>query len=224
MIAPIFYGRPEGGGNVLGVAPALASWDKPDSPGQVRSAAFVAGGQRGRGRAAVRHPGSTRAAPGHRAAATCAAARPQRSRQLSVSADPQADHSHQPAVLDGVGDQAARCDIVGRDVSGPHYRRSRRDVLGPGTDDRVGRLRRLQAADPRSGRRRADPAPRVLSPSNLRLLPDPAVLGRICGRPRSMHSARSSDTNPARASGTHVTDVSPTWRCTAPSTKQLATR
>ncbi|WP_433384694.1 hypothetical protein ACQPZX_24260 [Actinoplanes sp. CA-142083] len=43
MTAPIFYARPTDVGNALPVAPALASWDKAGSPGQVRSAAFIGG-------------------------------------------------------------------------------------------------------------------------------------------------------------------------------------
>src|SRR5689334_2643339 len=42
VTVPVFYARPEMVGGVLSVAPALASWDGTDSPGQVRSAAFVA--------------------------------------------------------------------------------------------------------------------------------------------------------------------------------------
>lgn len=40
---PVFYARPEAAGGTLGVEPALASWDKAGSPGQARSAAFIAG-------------------------------------------------------------------------------------------------------------------------------------------------------------------------------------
>ena len=43
MTAPVFYARPPADGRVLDVAPALASWDRAGSPGQVRSAEFVAG-------------------------------------------------------------------------------------------------------------------------------------------------------------------------------------
>ena len=42
MLLPVFYARPEAVGTALGVSPALASWDKAGSPGQVRSAAFIA--------------------------------------------------------------------------------------------------------------------------------------------------------------------------------------
>ena len=42
MIPPVFYARPEGVVSTLGVEPALASWDKAGSPGQARSAAFIA--------------------------------------------------------------------------------------------------------------------------------------------------------------------------------------
>ena len=42
MTAPVFYARPEVVGGMLNVQPALASWDRVGSPGQVRSAAFVA--------------------------------------------------------------------------------------------------------------------------------------------------------------------------------------
>lgn len=42
MTAPVFYARPEVVGGVLGVEPALASWDATGSPGQARSAVFVA--------------------------------------------------------------------------------------------------------------------------------------------------------------------------------------
>ncbi|GAA4609662.1 hypothetical protein BJY16_007438 [Actinoplanes octamycinicus] len=43
ITAPVFYARPEAVGNALEVEPALASWDKAGSPGQARSAAFIAG-------------------------------------------------------------------------------------------------------------------------------------------------------------------------------------
>jgi len=43
VTGPVFYARPEEVGHTLGVKPALASWDKADSPGQARSAAFIAG-------------------------------------------------------------------------------------------------------------------------------------------------------------------------------------
>jgi hypothetical protein len=39
---PVFYARLEAAGSTLSTAPALASWDKAGSPGQVRSAAFIA--------------------------------------------------------------------------------------------------------------------------------------------------------------------------------------
>jgi hypothetical protein len=39
---PVFYARPEVVGSMLRVEPALASWDRAGSPGQVRSAVFVA--------------------------------------------------------------------------------------------------------------------------------------------------------------------------------------
>jgi hypothetical protein len=42
VTVPVFFARPQVVGRVLGVAPALASWDRAGSPGQVRSAAFVA--------------------------------------------------------------------------------------------------------------------------------------------------------------------------------------
>jgi hypothetical protein len=42
VTGPVFYSRPEGVGDTLGVEPALASWDKAGSPGQARSAAFIA--------------------------------------------------------------------------------------------------------------------------------------------------------------------------------------
>jgi hypothetical protein len=42
VTVPVFYERPQGDGCVLGVPPALASWDRSDSRGQARSAAFVA--------------------------------------------------------------------------------------------------------------------------------------------------------------------------------------
>jgi hypothetical protein len=42
VIVPVFYARPEVVGSTLRVVPALASWDKAGSPGQVRSAAFIA--------------------------------------------------------------------------------------------------------------------------------------------------------------------------------------
>ncbi|MFG1888057.1 hypothetical protein ACGFIR_09325 [Micromonospora sp. NPDC049051] len=42
MTLPVFYARPESMGSALSVPPALASWDTAGSPGQVRSAAFVA--------------------------------------------------------------------------------------------------------------------------------------------------------------------------------------
>ncbi len=42
MTAPVFYALPEMVGSTLGVEPAVASWDRTESPGQVRSAAFVA--------------------------------------------------------------------------------------------------------------------------------------------------------------------------------------
>jgi hypothetical protein len=42
VTVPVFYARPEVVGSTLGVRPALASWDRAGSPGQVRSAAFVA--------------------------------------------------------------------------------------------------------------------------------------------------------------------------------------
>ncbi|WP_436536434.1 hypothetical protein [Actinoplanes sp. HUAS TT8] len=38
---PVFYRRPEAVGTALDVVPALASWDKAGSPGQLRSAAFI---------------------------------------------------------------------------------------------------------------------------------------------------------------------------------------
>ncbi|CUU54987.1 hypothetical protein Ga0074812_10467 [Parafrankia irregularis] len=41
MTTPVFYAQPPGEGVVLGVEPALASWDRANSPGQVRSAAFI---------------------------------------------------------------------------------------------------------------------------------------------------------------------------------------
>jgi hypothetical protein len=41
MTTPVFYARPETVGDTLGVQPALASWDKAGSPGQVRSAQFI---------------------------------------------------------------------------------------------------------------------------------------------------------------------------------------
>ncbi len=43
MTTPVFYARPEAVGRELDVEPALASWDKAGSPGQTRSAAFIAG-------------------------------------------------------------------------------------------------------------------------------------------------------------------------------------
>jgi len=43
VTGPVFYPRPETVGDTLGVEPALASWDKAGSPGQARSAAFIAG-------------------------------------------------------------------------------------------------------------------------------------------------------------------------------------
>ncbi|WP_328475483.1 hypothetical protein OHA21_19425 [Actinoplanes sp. NBC_00393] len=42
MTTPVFYGCPDAVGSTLGIAPALASWDKSGTPGQVRFAAFVA--------------------------------------------------------------------------------------------------------------------------------------------------------------------------------------
>jgi hypothetical protein len=42
MTVPVLYARPGVVGRVLDVAPALASWDGPGSPGQIRFAAFVA--------------------------------------------------------------------------------------------------------------------------------------------------------------------------------------
>jgi hypothetical protein len=42
---PVFYARPEVGGTTLSVDPAPASWDSAGSPGQVRSATFIAGVQ-----------------------------------------------------------------------------------------------------------------------------------------------------------------------------------
>ncbi|WP_250008798.1 hypothetical protein [Actinoplanes sp. M2I2] len=42
MTRPVFYPRPEVVGDTLNVDPALASWDKAGSPGQVRSVAFIA--------------------------------------------------------------------------------------------------------------------------------------------------------------------------------------
>lgn len=42
MTVPVFYARPEIAGYPLRAEPALASWDRARSPGQVRSAAFVA--------------------------------------------------------------------------------------------------------------------------------------------------------------------------------------
>jgi len=41
VTASVFYARPAEPGAVLSVVPALASWDKAGSPGQVRSAAFI---------------------------------------------------------------------------------------------------------------------------------------------------------------------------------------
>lgn len=41
MVTPVFYTRPEPPGETLTVAPALASWDKADSPSQVRLSTFV---------------------------------------------------------------------------------------------------------------------------------------------------------------------------------------
>ncbi|MBL7496123.1 hypothetical protein I6A84_01215 [Frankia sp. CNm7] len=41
MVTPVFYARPQVGGRMLGVEPALASWDRAGSPGQARSAAFI---------------------------------------------------------------------------------------------------------------------------------------------------------------------------------------
>jgi hypothetical protein len=42
VTVPVFFARPPAAGRVLTVAPALASWDRAGSPGQVRLAAFVA--------------------------------------------------------------------------------------------------------------------------------------------------------------------------------------
>jgi hypothetical protein len=41
MTAPRFYGRPDEHKHQLDISPALASWDKAGSPGQVRQAAFI---------------------------------------------------------------------------------------------------------------------------------------------------------------------------------------
>lgn len=41
VTTPVFYARPQADGRILGVEPALASWDRAGSPGQARSAAFV---------------------------------------------------------------------------------------------------------------------------------------------------------------------------------------
>ncbi|CAI7978812.1 conserved hypothetical protein [Frankia sp. Hr75.2] len=41
MTTPVFYAQAQGAGVVLGVEPALASWDRASSLGQVRSAAFI---------------------------------------------------------------------------------------------------------------------------------------------------------------------------------------
>jgi hypothetical protein len=41
MTTLVFYARPGAAGSALNTAPALASWDKAGSPGQVRSAAFI---------------------------------------------------------------------------------------------------------------------------------------------------------------------------------------
>src|SRR4051794_31720790 len=42
VTTPVFYARLEAAGSTLSTAPALASWDKAGSLGQVRSAAFIA--------------------------------------------------------------------------------------------------------------------------------------------------------------------------------------
>jgi hypothetical protein len=43
VTTPVFYAVPETVGGTLDVEPALANWDRAGSPGQVRSAAFIAG-------------------------------------------------------------------------------------------------------------------------------------------------------------------------------------
>ncbi|BEL10761.1 hypothetical protein Q0Z83_089520 [Actinoplanes sichuanensis] len=43
MTTPVFYAPVQAAGERLGVEPALASWDKAGSPGQVRSADFITG-------------------------------------------------------------------------------------------------------------------------------------------------------------------------------------
>ena len=42
MTTPVFYARPEAVGSRLNVAPAVASWDRAESPGRARSAGFIA--------------------------------------------------------------------------------------------------------------------------------------------------------------------------------------
>jgi hypothetical protein len=41
VVGPVFYARPKAVGRVLGLAPAVASWDAAGSRGQARSAAFI---------------------------------------------------------------------------------------------------------------------------------------------------------------------------------------
>ncbi len=220
---PVFYSRPVAGGVRLGVDPALASWDRAGSAGQVRSAAFVTEVQTAvAGQLSVTpDPLALRLDVGLPNAVPLLALNDLDNYLFPLVPRLTAGTGRQFASVWATKRHAATSSVtVGQarvaDDPGGTYSLRVRTTASAGTIAYKQQIRDQIKA--------AGPLPDGGVALELAFVVGPRRSWPTYGKPRSIRSVRSWGTMPGAANGTHATAGSPTSDCTASSTQPRAAK